>query len=149
MKTRLEDGRNGRNAVATTWWTPWSSSQRRRRCFTAFIFACFCDDLLTHRSLDDRPTPAITNTRHRVTHAPPPKLIPLRALLQQLRPRRPREYIRVTVGFGARAPSTACWITDRPIGNTCNVLATRKWHCPVLAIYSTQLFYSFLPVFSL
>ena len=24
-----------------------------------------------------------------------------------------------------------------------NVLATSKWYCPVLAIYSTQLFYSF------
>jgi len=30
-----------------------------------------------------------------------------------------------------------------------NVLATRKWHCPVLAIYSTQLFYPILAMFSL
>ena len=28
-----------------------------------------------------------------------------------------------------------------------NVLATRKRHCPVLAIYSTQLFYPFLAMF--
>ena len=30
-----------------------------------------------------------------------------------------------------------------------NVLSASKWHCPVSAIYSTQLFYSFLTVFLL
>jgi len=30
-----------------------------------------------------------------------------------------------------------------------NVLATRKWHCSALAIYFTQLFYSFLSMFLL
>jgi len=32
---------------------------------------------------------------------------------------------------------------------TSNVLATHKWHFPVSAIYSTQLFYLFLTVFIL
>jgi len=49
----------------------------------------------------------------------------------------------ITLGIGPHSS----YIVNFIMYVSCNVLATLKWHCPVLAIYSSQLFYSFLRFF--